>query len=327
MPHLHDQPPETVQADIAALRRHLGETLPSKRLDENLLIATWNLRSFASLPREWTAGEGDSPKRDLRGLLAIGTILRRFDVIAVQEVKGDLRALRDLMKWLGPDWAFLMTDIAQGAAGNSERMAFIFDRRRVELSGLACELVVPEEWLAEIAPDALQKQFARTPYGVSFRCGNETFILVTLHVTYGSSSAERAPELRGIARWMRQWAERTSAWSQNLIALGDFNIDRKDDPLWQAFTSTGLTVPEDLEAVPRSIFADPGEPSTDKYYDQIAWFATARGHAQLSLDYRRGGHLDFLPFVYTDTDLSKIEISYRVSDHYPLWVEFGTVRD
>jgi hypothetical protein len=200
MPHLRDDAPSGVREDIVARRRYLAETIPSKHLDENLLIATWNLRSFASLTREWTAGQADSPKRDLRGLLAIGTILRLFDVVAVQEVKGDLRALRDLMSWLGPDWAFLMTDVSQGAAGNSERMAFRFDRRRVELSGLACELVVPEEWLSEIAPDALQRQFARTPYAVSFRSGTETFILVTLHVASGSSPAERIPELRGIAR-------------------------------------------------------------------------------------------------------------------------------
>ncbi len=323
MPRLHDTPPAAVQADIDALQRHLGELLPSKRLDENLLIATWNLRSFASLTREWTAGDAASPKRDLRGLRAIGEIIHRFDVIAVQEVKGDLRALRDLMKWLGHDWAFLMTDITLGAAGNSERMAFVFDRRRVEPSGLACELVVPEESLAEVAPDALTRQFARTPYAVSFQSGSATFILVTLHVTYGESAANRIPELRTIARWMREWADRTNAWSQNLIALGDFNIDRQDDPLWQAFMSTGLTVPAELQAVPRSIFANPGEPTTDKYYDQIAWFETARGNKRLSLDYCCGGHFDFLPFVYTDTGLSKQAISHRVSDHYPLWVEFG----
>ena len=157
---------------------------------------------------------------------------------------------------------------------------------------------------------------------MSFRSGSETFILVTLHVTYGDSSTDRVPELRGIARWLREWADRTNAWSQNLIALGDFNIDRQDDPLWQALPSTGLTVPDDLQTVPRSVFADPGEPSTDKFYDQIAWFETTRGRTRLSLDYRRGGHVDFLPFVYTETDLSKSEISYRVSDHYPLWAEF-----
>ena len=155
MPSLDDAPPADVLSDIHALRASLHSTTPAKRLDDNLLIATWNIRAFASLTREWLAGDADSPKRDLRALLAIGEIIRRFDVIAVQEVKGDLRALRDLMKWLGHDWAFLMTDINLGAAGNSERMAFIYDRRRVETSGLACELVVPQEWLNEIGPDAL----------------------------------------------------------------------------------------------------------------------------------------------------------------------------
>jgi len=323
MPQLDDLPPLTVQSDIAALHAHLDGVIPSKRLDENLLIATWNIRGFASLTREWTAGEDDSPKRDLRGLLAIGEIVRRFDVIALQELKGDLRALRDLMKWLGPNWAFLMTDVTAGPQGNGERMAYLFDRRRVELSGLACELVVPQEWLDEIRPDALQRQFARTPYAVSFRSGPSTFILATLHVTYGASAAGRIPELRGIARWMRKWADNTSAWSQSLIALGDFNIDRRGDPLWQAFTSTGLTTPPDLDAVPRSIFSHAESPSTNKHYDQIAWFEGDDGKAQLNMTYRRGGYVDFLPFVYRELDLSKSAVSYRVSDHYPLWVEFG----
>ena len=34
------------------------------------------------------------------------------------------------------------------------------------------------------------------------------------------------------------------------------------------------------------------------------------------------GSFDFMPYVYTDIDLSKRAISYRVSDHYPLWAEF-----
>jgi endonuclease/exonuclease/phosphatase family metal-dependent hydrolase len=323
MPQLHDPPPPTVQADIDSLRQHLAEALPSKRLDENLLIATWNLRAFSSLTRDWTAGGDDSPKRDLRGLRAIGEIIRRLDIIALQEVKGDLHALRDLVKWLGSNWAFLMTDVTAGSAGNSERMAFLYDRRRVEPSGLACELVVPEEWLAEVSPDALRRQFARTPYAVSFRAGRHTFILVTLHVKYGENPSGRAAELRGIARWMREWAERTNAWSQDLIALGDFNIDRRDDPLWQTFTATGLTVPSDLADVPRSIFAEAGAATTDKYYDQIAWFAEIDGAGGLSMDYRRGGFVGFLPYVYTDTALTKNEISWRVSDHYPLWAEFA----
>ena len=75
-----------------------------------------------------------------------------------------------------------MTDVNIAAAGNSERMAFIFNRRHADLLGLACELVVPEEWLTEVGSDALRCQFARTPYAVSFRSGKQTFILVRLHV-------------------------------------------------------------------------------------------------------------------------------------------------
>lgn len=322
MPSIFDDPPPGVRAELEALGRALDREIPRKRPGENLLIATWNLRAFGSLTRKWTAGKRDSPKRDLRALRAIGEIVGRFDVVAIQEVVGNLRALRSLMKLLGERWAFLMTDVTRGAAGNNERMAFVFDLERVQPSGLACELVVPPEWLAEVDERALRSQFARTPYAVSFRSGKATFILVTLHVDYGKSSADRIPELRTLGRWMADWAEQSNRWHHNLLTLGDFNIDRRDDVLWQAFTATGLTVPEDLHRVPRSIFADPGRPTTEKYYDQIAWFE--RGDSRLlSMTYLGGGGFDFVPHLYRDAELTRTSISYRLSDHYPLWVEFA----
>ena len=265
MPTIHDEPPVDVQNDLNSLSTALDTVIPPKIPEFNLLIATWNLRMFGSLTRKWTATSSDSPKRDLRGLRAVCEIISRFDVIALQEVMGDLRALRDMMDFLGPDWSFLMTDLTMGTAGHNERIAFIFDNSRVQPSGLACELVVPPEWLSEIGADALKNQFVRTPYAVSYRFKDTTFILVALHVDYGDSSADRVPELRGIARWMSDWANQSSKWHHNLIALGDFNIDRKGDLLWRAFTSTGLTVPADLNHVQRSIFSDPNNPSLDKF--------------------------------------------------------------
>jgi len=202
-------------------------------------------------------------------------------------------------------------------------MAYIFDTRRVQPSGLACELVVPPEWLDEIAEDALTQQFARTPYGVSFRTGSTTCILVTLHVDWGDSSADRIPELKGIARWLREWARRENKWHHNLITLGDFNIDREGDALWDAFTSTGLTVPDELNAVKRSIFAKANDPAGGKYYDQIAWFTRSSGIPYLDLPFRSAGSFDFIPHVYSGYPMSKRSLSYRLSDHYPLWVEFG----
>ena len=322
MPSIHDTPPAPIQNDLNSLSRSLDSVIPPKT-DSNLLIATWNIRRFGSLTREWTADPTDTPKRDLRGLRAICEIVSRFDVIAIQEVTGDLRSLRDMMEFLGSDWSFLMTDITLGAAGNDERMAFVFNNTRLQPSGLACELVVPPEWLGEIAEDSLRSQFARTPYAVAFRRDDATFILVTLHVEYGESSQDRIPELKGIARWMADWARREKQWGHNFIVLGDFNIDRRGDAAWEALCCTGLTVPDDLNRVPRSIFADPANPDLNKFYDQVAWFTTSSGSAALTMDYRKGGSFDFLPHVYTGAGLNKTSISHRISDHYPLWVEFG----
>jgi endonuclease/exonuclease/phosphatase family metal-dependent hydrolase len=321
MPQLSDQPPQSIQQELDALNSALDQTIPAKQAGRNLLIATWNIRAFSSLTRKWTASQNDSPKRDLRGLRAICDIISRFDVIALQEVKGNLRALRDMMNYMGDRWSFLMTDITLGDAGNDERMAFIFDLNRVKPSGLACELVVPPEWITSIPENALQRQFARTPYAVSFKAGEATFILVTLHIDYGESTEERKGELKAIARWMKEWADRETKWHHNMLTLGDFNIERRGDELWQAFTSTGLAVPDELQAVPKSIFDDASD-AADKFYDQIAWFTSASGSIALTMQYQTGGYFDFLPFMYTETNLSKNSISYRISDHYPLWAEF-----
>jgi len=321
MPELSDQPPLLIRNELEALNRSLDQAIPQKQDGQNLLIATWNIRSFSSLTRKWTALQSDSPKRDLRGLRAICDIISRFDVIAIQEVKGNLRALRDMMNFLGESWSFLMTDITLGDPGNDERMAFVFDSNRVKPSGLACELVVPPDWLTSIPENALRRQFARTPYAVSFKAEDTTFILVTLHVDYGDSTEERKDELKAIARWMKEWANRETKWDHNLLTLGDFNIDRHGDDLWQAFTSTGLAVPAELQAVPRSIF-DNDSGALGKFYDQIAWFTSPSGSIALNMNFQTGGYFDFLPFVYTDADLTKSSISYRISDHYPLWAEF-----
>lgn len=322
MPVITDSPPNRVAAELQALRSALDTEIPTKKPGKNLLIASWNLRAFGSLTRKWTATAKDSPKRDLQGLRAIIEIISRFDVIAIQEVVGDLRALRDMMKFLGEDWSFLMTDVTAGDKGNNERMAFVFDRRRVQPSGLAAEIVIPPEWRDDLNPDTLVRQFARTPYAVSFKAGDQTFILVTLHVEFGETSQDRVQELRNIARWMRDWADRSNRWHQSLLTLGDFNIDRRGDDLWQAFTSTGLTVPEDLHRVPRTVFSDPNNPDLDKFYDQIAWFETGSKKQRIELNYVKGGGFDFLPHVYQNAALTKTAISWRISDHYPLWTEF-----
>jgi endonuclease/exonuclease/phosphatase family metal-dependent hydrolase len=196
-------------------------------------------------------------------------------------------------------------------------MAFLFDTRRVKPCGLAAELVMPQNDL-ELGPAGMSQQFARTPYAVSFYASGQTFILVTLHVKYGEREEERAPELKAIAQWMAEWAYDINAYHHNLIALGDFNLERNGDPLYEAFTSTGLQIPQELQHLPRTIFGSAGK---QHRYDQIAWFGDS-GVPALDLDYtKRGGIFDFVPYVMQGMELRTI--SWKISDHYPLWAEFS----
>jgi endonuclease/exonuclease/phosphatase family metal-dependent hydrolase len=317
MPEITDPIPGEFLPEWQTLRATLDTVVPVRN-DGNLIIATWNLRAFGDLTEKWASVPGDSPRRDLFSVRCIAEVVSRFDVIAIQEVRDNIKCLRHMLKVLGPNWGVIMTDVTLGSEGNGERMAFLFDSLRVQPSGLAGELVVPPDESDEIAAAALGRQFARTPYAVSFRTRTTTFILVTLHVLYGKDAPERIPELKAIATWLATWAQREKSWGHNFIALGDFNIDRKGDALYEAFTSTGLTPPPELDAVPRTIFASLDKPH---FYDQVAWFVGKNNVPALALQYTgRAGTFDFVDVILKA--LTREQLSWRISDHYPLWCEF-----
>ncbi len=316
MPKITDTPPLYIQKELASLNANLDAIIPPKKLDKNVLICTWNIRAFGGLTEEWEANKNQSPKRDLQSLLCIIEILKRFDIIAIQELKGDFKALRHALKILGPHWSFLMTDVTKGSKGNGERLAFLFDTRKVKLSGLACEIVIPDDILDKnkvLNSNSLQRQFARTPYGVSFAVGKDTFVLLTLHVLFGTP-ANRIPELRAIADWIKDWADELHKWKHSLITLGDFNINKAGDPTYEAFVSRGLHIPDDLQDIDRTVFK-----KSYAFYDQIAWFKD-----ELSLKYVRGGVYDFRDYSLIGRKYTESEISWRMSDHFPLWAEFET---
>jgi endonuclease/exonuclease/phosphatase family metal-dependent hydrolase len=321
MAAITDEPPRLVTEDLDRLRVALTGAIPRKRA-ENLLLASWNIRAFGGLAETWRTGTEDSPKRDWHAVHCIAEFVRRFDVVAVQECRADLSAMRALMTVLGERWAFLVTDVTKGSTGNDERLAFVFDTRRVQLSGLAAELVVPTESApSAISKSAFDRQFARTPYAVSFRRHKGVFVLVSLHVLWGKKPTDRLGELSAIAHWLADWAAAENDINQNLIVLGDFNIDRLGDPLYEAFVSTGLWPPAELNAVPRTLHATPTKPH---FYDQIAWFTdTTNLTGRLTFGYNgRAGGFDFRPHVLRGMD--NTALSWRLSDHLPLWVELTT---
>ncbi|MCP6423150.1 hypothetical protein NL463_27980, partial [Klebsiella pneumoniae] len=90
--------------------------------ESNLLLATWNIREF---------GGSKYGGRLEESYYYIAEIISKFDLIALQEVRDDLRALNKIMEILGSYWSYMFTDVTEGRQGNSERTAFLFDTRKV----------------------------------------------------------------------------------------------------------------------------------------------------------------------------------------------------
>jgi endonuclease/exonuclease/phosphatase family metal-dependent hydrolase len=311
-----EPPPAESLKVLRELALELDAAVPAKILDRNLLIATWNVRQFSRVNKRWATSAGQSPKRNLQDLCCIAEIVSRFDVVALVEVKRNLEALRLLMQILGPDWGFIVSDPTEGDPGNDERLGYVFDLRRVRPSGLAGEFVIPDAELGEETA-VMKKQWARTPFAVSFQAGASAFTLVTLHILWGDDASDRTPELLGAAKWLAEHAEDPDDFNRNMIALGDFNIDRVGDPNWNAFVvQYGLSPPDKLLEVPRTV----GDTrSKHSFYDQIAWFTKGRRSA-LTIEYRDAGGLIWSDYLLTD--VPRPEQEARISDHYPLWVEF-----
>src|SRR5215208_1528440 len=124
-----ESPPDSVEKTLKKLCDALDgpEGIPPRRPD-NLLIATWNLRAFGGLTPHWKPEKDDSPKRNLADVCAIAEIVKRFDVVAIQETREDLAALKAMMRRLGEHWTFIVTDVGVGKLANDERLAFVYDR-------------------------------------------------------------------------------------------------------------------------------------------------------------------------------------------------------
>ncbi|MBL8960977.1 MAG: endonuclease/exonuclease/phosphatase, partial [Gemmatimonadetes bacterium] len=116
---------------LLRLRIALGTDVPAKSIDDTLLIASWNLREF---------GGTKFGGREREALFYIAEVISHFDLVAVQEVRDNLDALDNLMRLLGGWWDYLVTDVTVGRQGNGERLAFIYDKRKVNFGGLAGEI-------------------------------------------------------------------------------------------------------------------------------------------------------------------------------------------
>ncbi len=151
---------QRVTRKLKALRTALQSHIDDAALAEDLelptdsactvRIATWNLREFDA---------SSYGQRSQEAKAYIAEILSRFHLIALQEIRKDLGPLEEILQLLGSDWDYLVTDVTEGSAGNNERMAFIYDRRKVQFQHVVGELTLPHG------------QKVTDPFGERFRIG------------------------------------------------------------------------------------------------------------------------------------------------------------
>ena len=306
---------------LLSLRAQLDREIPTKTAADTLLLATWNIRKF-----------GDNRLNE--SLHYMAEIISRFDLVAVQEVSANLGGLRKLVALLGHNWDYIVTDSTEGRSGGSERMAFVFDRGKILFRKVAGEIVLPANKLVN-----QEVQFARTPYSVAFQAGWFRFMLVTVHIYYGTAKKNdprRVDEINAVSEFLKKRAKKED---ENYILLGDFNIFNANDATMQALIKNGFYIPDDLRKHPTNF-------GKNKYYDQIAFKLKMEPKMIVfSEENQRSGAFDFTKTIYLPQDIDRYRMyfdekavegktekqietyylsnwrTFQISDHLPLWIE------
>ncbi len=277
--------------------------IPPSTLDESINICTWNIRHWGQ------------KKRKRFSLHCIAEIFFQFDLIAVTELRRNIAELKYVLDLLGPYWRVVFSDYTADAGGNRERIAFVYDSRAVAFTGLAAESDGPRtknkdtgEWVPDF-------NWWRKPYIASFRAGHFDFILLAVHLQWGTT-AGRKKELEALAEWVSTFQKDEYRIDRDIIALGDFNIPSYRSKLYRAVTKHGLKAPTSILNLEHG-----SNLMKDKRYDQILHHPTVTGsvfseHGGV-VDFYKGNHKPFKPYK----NLSKTKFTYELSDHLPLWVQ------
>jgi endonuclease/exonuclease/phosphatase family metal-dependent hydrolase len=321
-----DFPVARVAETIRDFKTYLGASgVPRKSLESSLLMASWNIQHFGGTGRSEEA------------LWYIAEILSTFDIVAVQEVKRELDDLEAVLKLMGPWWRYVVTDVTEGTDGNDERLAYVYDSRKVRFSGLAGELVIPPVELDD-GTEQPPVQFDRTPFLAGFSAGWFNFQLATVHLAWATGDAEdpdRVREAEALAKFMRR---RTltdrGTWSRNTFLIGDFNFFNEHSRAYLALEDNGFTIP-----VGRAELTQTNAGADARYYDQIAYLLADAHVAPAGL-----GVLDLFEVFYSDANFTRFyeadltradgtvpgnKRSYyrnhyrrkQLSDHFPIWIE------
>lgn len=320
-----------------AIDKHFTLRGMPKKQEGFLLLASWNIANLGAQGRTASA------------LRLISDVLKRYELIAVQEINEEWRTLSKVVSLMGPEYEFIMTD----TAGNSERLAFIYDRNKVTPLNLFGELALrtseyPKRTVrvpyrqsrtdkVEVFNSLKFVPFDRNPFIGTFGAGNIAFTLVNCHLYFGAfgnstSSAKRKKyarrvlEIFALTKWADRRVDRKATYDRDIILTGDMNVPAMTaaDSAFSALTAFGFQP----VAYPSKVGGS--NLGNDKTYDQMAFAPGA-----IKRRIKRTGIFDFDNAVFVSlwnkllsrhtkskaiSEFAK-HVKHHISDHRPLWVQ------
>ena len=177
------------------------------------------------------------------------------------------------------------------------------------------------------------KQFARTPYMVTFQAGWLKLNLCTVHIYFGDNEQpkllkQRQDEIAALVDSLGARAledlERDPMASTLTAVLGDFNIISAEHDTMKALERAGFVVPEKIKVIPGS------NVEKDKTYDQIAFWEPERDRGYIKVEITNAGVFDYYQHVYRLDQAAEYDHgsttfkdwrTYKMSDHLPMWIE------
>ena len=295
---------------LKIIRSRIKEAnIPSSKLDETINIATWNIRHWGQ------------KKRRKCSLHYIAEIFNQFDLISIIELRRNVSELKYVMDLLGEYWEVVFSDYISDSGGNKERIAYLYDTRAVQFTGLAAETDGPRKKNKQTGIYEPKFSWWRKPYIASFKAGHFDFVLLAVHIQWGTKEGRKV-ELEKLADWVKSYLKDEFRVDRDIILMGDFNIDSFDSELYNAISKNGLQAPT---SILQSTYG--ANLAKNKRYDQILHHPYQTGSVFTDnggiLDFYKNNHKTILPYK----NITKDKFTYELSDHLPLWVQLKVDTD
>lgn len=235
---------------------------------QSIKLASWNVRILSS------------SSRDDQELSSIASIINRYDLVAIQELR-DNEVIDRLLSMLPGEYEAAVS--GKTGRGIKEQYAFFYNSSLIDTLGSPYLFGDPDDLLI------------REPFIGHFRAGSFDFTLISIHSIYGAFVHDRRAEISLMDDILTLVDEANGA-EEDVILLGDFNMPA-DDYSWEMEGFTNLIPPHMKTTITET-----------SSYDNM-WFSRDTFEHEFSVFYEL---YNFDELIFADDDA---EASKAVSDH------------